>query len=85
VRLAERGAECATCPHAKRCYRRAKVDGVALVAWEEGGRTYVLCGESEPEQLARLAEGITVPKAEGGAARPGCPHCESAPKASDSQ
>ncbi|MEW6251624.1 MAG: hypothetical protein AB1716_13335 [Planctomycetota bacterium] len=78
VRLAERGAECATCPRAKRCYRRAKVDSVALVAWEEGGRTYVLCGESEPEQLARLAEEITVPKADGGAARPGCAHCEQA-------
>lgn len=72
-----RGTPCGPCKYGKRRYRSAADGNVAVVGWDEGGRSYVLVSQMNPEQLAALADGVTLAAGHEppttAAAEPHCP------------
>ncbi len=76
IRLCNAGAACTECPHKQRCYRAAANENVAVVSWNEDGRTYVLCGQVGRDELLKLADEIR-PGQLGAQAPAKCDGCES--------
>ncbi len=59
ISLCACGSPCGDCRAAgQRHYHSGQDDGVNLITWDEGPRSFVLCGNLRADALVRLAEGV---------------------------